>query len=112
MGNADYFAAMKEGTIFVNIGRGGLVDETALLNALDKGTPAAAILDVFETEPLPEDSPLWTHPNVRVTPHASTKSNGTPLRAQKLFLENLTAFSNGAPLRNEVDAKDIINSSE
>lgn len=112
MGNADYFAAMKEGAIFVNIGRGGLVDESALLNALDKGTPAVAILDVFETEPLPEDSPLWTHPSVRVTPHASTKSNGTPLRAQKLFLENLTAFSNGAPLRNEVDAKDIINSSE
>lgn len=110
MGNADFFASMKEGATFVNIGRGGLVNEEDLLTALDKGTPGVAILDVFETEPLPEASPLWAHPNVRVTPHASPKSNGTPLRAQDLFLENLNAFLKGAPLRNEVAAATIIES--
>ncbi len=110
MGNTDFFASMKEGATFVNIGRGGLVNEAELVAALDKGTPGVAILDVFETEPLPEASPLWDHPNVRVTPHASPKSNGTPLRAQDLFLENLTAFLKGAPLRNEVAAATIIES--
>ncbi len=110
MGNADFFAAMKEGATFVNIGRGGLVNEADLLTALDKGTPGVAILDVFETEPLPQESPLWGHKNVRVTPHSSPKSNGTPLRAQELFLENLNAFVRGAPLRNEVAAATIIES--
>jgi phosphoglycerate dehydrogenase-like enzyme len=110
MGNAAYFEAMKDGTTFVNIGRGGLVDEPALIQALDNGTPSVAILDVFETEPLPDDDPLWTHPQVRTTPHSSTKSNGTPLRAQDLFLENLSAFAKNSPLRNEVPAKDIIGS--
>ncbi len=110
MGNADFFAAMKEGATFVNIGRGGLVNETDLLAALDKGTPGVAILDVFETEPLPETSPLWDHPNVRVTPHSSPKSNGTPFRAQTLFLENLNAFLKGTPLRNEVPAAVILGS--
>jgi len=110
MGNTGFFAAMKEGATFVNIGRGGLVNEPDLLSALDKGTPGVAILDVFETEPLPETSPLWDHPQVRVTPHSSPKSNGTPLRAQDLFLENLTAFVKGTPLRNEVAAAAIIGS--
>lgn len=110
MGNADFFASMKEGATFVNIGRGGLVNETELLTALDKGTPGVAILDVFETEPLPETSPLWDHANVRVTPHSSPKSNGTPVRAQELFLENLRAFLKEEPLRNEVPAATIIGS--
>lgn len=108
MGNAGFFTAMKEGATFVNIGRGGLVDEAALLDALNKGTPGVAILDVFETEPLPSESELWTHPNVRVTPHASSKSNGTQFRGQQLFLKNLTAFVKGAPLHNEVAAAEII----
>jgi len=110
MGNTDFFAHMKEGATFVNIGRGGLVNEPDLIAALDKGTPGVAILDVFETEPLPEASPLWEHANVRVTPHSSPKSNGTPIRAQNLFLENLDAFTKGAPLRNEVAAETIIGS--
>ncbi len=108
MGNADYFAAMKEGATFVNIGRGGLVDEAALLDALDKSRPALAILDVFETEPLPKESALWAHPNVRITPHSSSRSNGTPIRAQQLFLKNLAAFAKGDPLHNEVPAAQII----
>lgn len=108
MGNAEFFAAMKESAAFVNIGRGGLVDEEALLAALDAGTPGCAILDVFETEPLPETSRFWDHPSVRVSPHASSKSNGTPLRAQALFLENAAAFVKGAPLRNEVPSSEIL----
>jgi len=110
MGNADFFAAMKESAAFINIGRGGLVNEPELLAALDASTPSVAILDVFETEPLPETSPLWVHPRVRVTPHSSPKSDGTPLRAQDLFLENLAAFVKGTPLRNEVAAATIIGS--
>lgn len=108
MGNADYFAAMKKDAIFVNVGRGGLVDETALLSALDKGTPALALLDVFETEPLPTDSPLWTHEKVRVTPHASPKSDGTPKRIAALFVENLQQFLAAKPLKNEVNAAEIL----
>lgn len=110
MGDAAFFAAMKKDATFVNIGRGGLVNETELISALDNGTPAVAILDVFETEPLPETSPLWDHRRVRVTPHSSPKTDGTQLRAQDLFLENLAAFVKGAPLRNEVPSATIIGS--
>ncbi|MEQ9519272.1 MAG: D-2-hydroxyacid dehydrogenase [Parvibaculum sp.] len=108
MGNKDFFAAMKKDAIFVNVGRGGLVDENALLTALDKGTPALALLDVFETEPLPKTSPLWTHKNVRVTPHASPKSDGTPKRVAALFIENLRQFMAEKPLKNEVNADAVL----
>jgi glyoxylate/hydroxypyruvate reductase A len=69
--NAGFFASMEEGSLFVNVGRGGTVVEEDLLVALDAGRPSHATLDVTVEEPLPEDSPLWAHPAVTLTPHVS-----------------------------------------
>jgi phosphoglycerate dehydrogenase-like enzyme len=88
----------------VNVGRGALVDEAALAAALAEGRLAGAALDVFETEPLPSESPLWSLPRVIVTPHSSGSSPGNHLRAAELFLENLGRFERGEPLRNEIRA--------
>jgi D-2-hydroxyacid dehydrogenase (NADP+) len=68
--DADVFAAMRDDAYLVNVARGGVVDQSALLAALREGGLAGAALDVFETEPLPEDSPLWEMDDVIVTPHA------------------------------------------
>ncbi|HUN52536.1 MAG TPA: D-2-hydroxyacid dehydrogenase [Candidatus Sulfotelmatobacter sp.] len=97
-----FFGAMKRGSFLVNIGRGGLVDEAALLKALDADAPALAILDVFRQEPLPRDSPFWDHPKVRLTGHTSAASRGTMLRGDQLFLDNLGRFARGERLLNEV----------
>jgi phosphoglycerate dehydrogenase-like enzyme len=86
----------------VNVGRGALVDEAALAQALRDGRLAGAALDVFEVEPLPRESPLWDLPNVIVTPHSSGTNPGNDQRATAIFLENLRAFEAGLPLRNEV----------
>lgn len=93
---------MKPGAHFINVGRGELVDEPALIAHLNSGHIAGAGLDVFATEPLPTDSPLWTMPNVIITPHSSGASPKSALRAEKIFVENFRQFVNGQPLRNEV----------
>jgi phosphoglycerate dehydrogenase-like enzyme len=105
--DAALFARMKPDTVFVNVGRGALVDEPALLAALDRGAPGHAVLDVFETEPLPADSPFWTHPSVTLTPHASGMSSGNAPRNDALFLENLAHWVEGKPLRNAADPRDV-----
>lgn len=84
----------------VNVGRGGTVDEEALLSVLLAGKIAGAALDVFEEEPLPASSPFWSMENVLITPHAA---GGRPLGAQELVLRNLTRFLADEPLENEVD---------
>ena len=89
MCDAAFFAAMKPGSILVNIGRGGLVDEDALKVGLETDQPAHAVLDVFQTEPLPTDHWIWEHPKVRVTAHTSNSGQGTPGRGDDLFVANL-----------------------
>lgn len=90
--DAERFAAMKPGAVLVNIARGALVDECALLTALSDGLLGVA-LDVFETEPLTPDSPLWELDNVLLTPHNSFVGDGNATRLDCLILENLRAYS-------------------
>jgi phosphoglycerate dehydrogenase-like enzyme len=89
--------------IFVNVGRGGVVDEPALIEALRERRIAGAVLDVFATEPLPESSPLWTLPNVLVTPHAAALSARENERIVELFCDNLRRYLDGRPLCNVVE---------
>ncbi|HEU4379231.1 MAG TPA: NAD(P)-dependent oxidoreductase [Hyphomicrobiaceae bacterium] len=107
LANATLFAALKPGAVLVNIARGGLIDDAAMLAALDAGKPAIAILDVFHQEPLATSNPLWTHPRVRLTSHTSFSGNGVRARWDQLFLDNIARFARGEPLIHEVDAKDI-----
>ena len=95
-------AAMKPGAYLVNTARGGVVDEAALIDALRAGHLAGAYLDVFETEPLPPESPLWAMPNVLVTPHASDSIVGWTRRFAVLFADNLDRWRAGEPLVNRV----------
>ena len=103
--NGDRFSAMRRGAFFVNIGRGGVVDETALLEALDNGTISYAYLDVFEIEPLPDDHPFWQHPRIFLTPHVSGRTPLYMTRALEIFKENAPRFLAGeiAALKNHVD---------
>ena len=97
--------ALKETAILVNIGRGGLIDEPALVRALGEGWLAGAGLDVFETEPLPEDSPLWSMDNVIITPHTSGDTPHYDERALEIFLENLRRYQSNEPLTHVVDKR-------
>ncbi len=101
--NAETFAAMKPGAFFFNLARGGLVDEAALVEALYSGRIAGAGLDVFETEPLPADSPLWRLENVLISPHVAGFTPHYDERASDLFAENLRRYRAGEPLLNRVD---------
>lgn len=96
------FEEMKPGVRIVNVGRGALVDEPALVQALQDGRVAGAALDVFEEEPLPEDSPLWHLPGVVVTPHASGRIPGKDARTEAMFIQNVGRYLRGEPLHNEV----------
>ncbi|MCB1742573.1 MAG: D-2-hydroxyacid dehydrogenase [Gammaproteobacteria bacterium] len=101
--DAARFAAFKPGAIFCNVSRGAIVDEPALLAALDAGRPARAVLDVTAVEPNPPESPLWHHPSVHLSPHSSTSMEGYGERLVELFLDNLARWQAGEPLRNVVD---------
>ncbi len=100
--DARRFALMKRRAWLVNVGRGGLVDEAALISALQSGQLGGAGLDVFEVEPLPPESPLWSMPNVIVTPHNSGDSPANLHRATAIFLDNLARYVRGEALCNEV----------
>lgn len=107
LADAEFFGAMKAGSVLVNVGRGGLVDEEALLEALENGVPAHAVLDVFETEPLPPESPFWDHPRVTVTAHHSGVTGRQEDRNRDLFLDNLARYLGGRPLLHEIDAGEV-----
>jgi len=95
--------ALPRGAVLVNVARGAVLDEDALAEALVDGHLRGAGLDVFRTEPLPVDSPLWSLSNVLVTPHVSGVSRGFWRRQVDLILENFRRFQAGEPLLNEVD---------
>ena len=107
LADARFFDALKPGCTLVNIARGGLIDDAAMIAALDNGQLGAAVLDVFHQEPLPTDDPLWSHPKVRATSHTSFSGSGTRGRWDELFFENIQRFVRGETLLNEVNPKDL-----
>jgi phosphoglycerate dehydrogenase-like enzyme len=99
--DANLLSALPPHAIFVNVGRGNAVDESALMDALNRNKLAAAVLDVFEQEPLPEDHPFWTTPNLQMTFHTSALSY--PEDIAKIFVENYGLYIEGKPLKYRVD---------
>lgn len=95
-------AAMKPDAIFVNVGRGGVVDEAALLEALEEERLAGAALDVFREEPLPPESRFWELENVLVSPHSAAVSESETGRIVELFVDNLRRYLAGEPLANRL----------
>ncbi len=100
--NAALLAKLPPGARLINISRGEVIDEPALIAELRSGKLGGAYLDVFAQEPLPADSPLWDMPNVIMTPHNSNASAGNDTRVNALFLDNLKRFQRNQPLLNEV----------
>ena len=96
-------ALMRQGSVLVNISRGPVVDEEALVSALRAGHLRGACLDVFATEPLPADSPLWDMPNVIVSPHSAATVAAENGLLTDLFIDNLRRWLAGRPLRNTYD---------
>ncbi|MFJ7953772.1 D-2-hydroxyacid dehydrogenase [Lysinibacillus sp. NPDC096418] len=99
-----HFKAMKSNAIFMNFGRGNLVDENVLIHAIENGEIGYAVLDVFEEEPLVADHPLWTLPNVIVSPHVSSHSSRYVERSLDIFRPNLEKWLNG-----EKDLENVMN---
>jgi phosphoglycerate dehydrogenase-like enzyme len=99
--NADLLNGLPSHALFINVGRGPAVDESALIEALNQNKIAGAVLDVFEQEPLPKDHPFWTTPNLLITFHTAAPS--LPEDITKLFIENYELFNAGKPLKYQVD---------
>ncbi len=100
--NAHTLAALPRGAHLINVARGEVVDEQALVSALQSGHLSGAFLDVFAHEPLPTGSPLWAMPQVMVTPHAAGHSDGNEQRVSQMFLDNLQRYTAGQSLLNVV----------
>lgn len=103
---AGELALLPPGAILVNVGRGAVVDEQAMIAALQEGRLAGACLDVFEQEPLPPSSPLWDIPNVLISPHSAATLESENAALTDLFLDNLDRFVEGRPLRNRFNPED------
>ena len=95
--------ALRPGAVVVNVGRGAVIDEPALVDALRDGHLGGACLDVFTEEPLPDDSPLWALENVILAPHAAARTEDEDERAVGVFADNVRRRLAGEPLRNVVD---------
>jgi len=102
MMNAASIASMKPGAILINTARGGCVDTSALMQALESGHVRAAYLDVFEQEPLPEESPVWSTPNLFATPHCADMIDGWQVKFARFFADNLERHLKGEELANIV----------
>jgi phosphoglycerate dehydrogenase-like enzyme len=102
---AEQIAWMRESAVLINVGRGQLIDEPALVQALQRRALRGAALDVFETEPLPEDHPFWDMPQVLLSPHAADRVTGWLEQTMALFLTNLEKFVRGETLLNVVDPR-------
>lgn len=101
--SAKVFGAVKPGVTVVSVGRGTVVDEVAMTAAIEDGRVGFAALDVFASEPLASDSPLWTHPNVLVSPHTAALNPAEDRLIAELFARNATRFLDGEELINRVD---------
>jgi phosphoglycerate dehydrogenase-like enzyme len=101
--NDQVFKAMKKSAVLINIARGSVVDEKALISALAAGEIAGAALDVFEEEPLPTGSPLWARENVIISPHVAGNTASYHEKAAAIFIENLKRYQNKQPLLNRID---------
>ena len=101
--DAAAIAKMKNDAVLINVSRGAVVNEAALIDALRSKRIRGAALDVFEVEPLPESSPLWSLDNVLISPHSADHTGDAHDVAMTFFLENLARFRRGEPLRNVVD---------
>jgi phosphoglycerate dehydrogenase-like enzyme len=100
-------AMLPENAVLINISRGAVVDEEALIRALQSGHLRGASLDVFSVEPLPPSSPLWSMPRVIISPHSASNGVNENQRITKLFCENLARFVDGRPLLNVLDTKKL-----
>lgn len=101
--DAAAFRRLKPGAVLVDVSRGGVVRQAALIEALQSGRLAGAALDVFETEPLPVDNPLWGMANVILTPHCTSVYDGWDRRSMEMFCDNLDRWRQGLALENVVD---------
>ena len=101
--NADLFARMKPTALFINVGRGGSVVSTDLVDALKSGTIAGAGLDVQDIEPMPEDHPLWDAPNLLITPHVSGFGDAGRDMFWSILRENLRRYATGDKMLSVVD---------
>jgi phosphoglycerate dehydrogenase-like enzyme len=105
--DADSFERVKKGARLINIGRGEVVDEAAMIEALRNGTLGGAMLDTYHEEPLPLDSLLWDLPNVVLTPHSSSASTGNERRCAEMFIDNFGRWLRGEPMLNVQDVETL-----
>jgi phosphoglycerate dehydrogenase-like enzyme len=103
----DFFASLRPHATIVNVGRGTVIDEGALLTALDDGKVGFAALDVVAVEPLAPESPLWDHPRVLISPHTAALTSAEDRRLAELFADNATRLIDDRPMRNVVDLVDF-----